>query len=274
VSTESGPGRYDVIGRTYSAQRQADPRLAALVAAAVGESSSVVNVGAGTGSYEPTWPGVVAVEPSSVMLAQRPPAAAPAVQAQAEALPFPDGAFDAALAVLTIQHWTDQRQGLEECARVARERVVIFTWDPESEGFWLVQEYLPEVIERDRRRFPRMGALAAVLGTIDVQPVPIPADCADGFLGAFWQRPEAYLDLAVRSSMSSLGGIGAADDRIERLRRDLASGDWERRHGDLLGRAELDIGYRLVVATPQSRFGAGFSVQKPGGPSPSPSRIA
>jgi SAM-dependent methyltransferase len=181
------------------------------------------------------------------MLAQRGHGSAPAIRAVAEALPFRDRSFDAALAVLTIHHWSNQRVGLEECARVARQRVVIFTWDPNAEGFWLVQDYFPEILALDRRIFPSLAMVADILRTVDVRTVPIPADCVDGFLGAYWRRPEAYLDPAIRDGISSFSRIDPASSLV-RLRDDLMSGAWEQRHANLLDRADLDIGYRLVVA--------------------------
>jgi SAM-dependent methyltransferase len=239
---------YDAIGRSYSMRRQADPRLAARVHALIGGDSTILNVGAGTGSYEPVRSGVVAVEPSTVMLSQRPPSAAPAVRAVAEALPFQDQAFDVVLAILTVHHWNDQRRGLEECARVAQKRVVILTWDPGSEGFWLVRDYFPEILAIDRRIFPSMELLSTVFGPIDVQPLPIPGDCVDGFLGAYWLRPEAYLDEEVRAGISTFGRLTSIDPELGRLERDLASGNWERRNAELRHRSDLDVGYRLVIA--------------------------
>jgi len=239
--------RYDAIGHSYSARRQPDPGLAARLDALIGDST-VLNVGAGTGSYEPVRSGVVAVEPSTVMLSQRPPSAAPAVQAVAEALPFQDQAFDVVLAILTVHHWSDQRRGLEECARVARDRVVILTWDPDAEGFWLVRDYFPDILAIDRRVFPSMELLRAVLGPIDVQPLPIPRDCVDGFLGAFWLRPEAYLDEEVRAGISAFSRLTSIGPQLERLEHDLVSGDWERRNAELRHRTDLDVGYRLVMA--------------------------
>lgn len=154
----------------------------------------MLNVGAGAGAYEPHERRVVAAEPSAVMVAQRPPSAAPAVRARAEALPFADRAFEAVLATLTLHHWSDQRRGLHECRRVARDRVVLLTWDPGGPGFWLVRDYFPEIADLDRESFPTIAALCAMLGRdAEVIPVPIPADCTDGFLGAYWRRPEAYL---------------------------------------------------------------------------------
>jgi SAM-dependent methyltransferase len=239
---------YDAIGRSYSMRRQPDPRLAARLDALIGCDNTVLNVGAGTGSYEPVRSGVVAVEPSTVMLSQRGASAAPAVRAVAEALPFRDQAFDVVLAILTVHHWNDQRRGLEECARVARDRVVILTWDPGAEGFWLVWDYFPEILAIDRQIFPSMELLRAVFGSIDVQPLPIPGDCVDGFLGAYWQRPEAYLDESVRAGISAFSRLASIDPQLERLERDLASGTWERRNVGLRHRADLDVGYRLVVA--------------------------
>ncbi|MDQ3673692.1 MAG: class I SAM-dependent methyltransferase [Gemmatimonadota bacterium] len=238
---------YDAIGRSYSTRRQPDPRLAARLDALIG-NGSVLNVGAGTGSYEPVRSGVVAVEPSAVMLGQRPHSAAPAVRAVAEALPFKDRAFDVVLAILTVHHWNYQRRGLEECARVARDRVVILTWDPDAEGFWLVRDYFPEILVIDRLIFPPMELLTAVLGPIDVQPFPIPGDCVDGFLGAYWQRPEAYLNEEVRAGISTFSRLKSIEPQLERLERDLTSGNWERRNAELRHHADLDVGYRLVVA--------------------------
>jgi SAM-dependent methyltransferase len=243
---------YDAIGRSYSTRRQPDPRLAAPLHALIGHDSSVLNVGAGTGSYEPARDGVVAVEPSSVMLGQRPASAAPAVRAVAEALPFHDRAFDVVLAILTVHHWDDQSRGLEECARIARDRVVILTWDPDAEGFWLVRDYFPEILAIDRQIFPSMELLGAVLGPIEAHPLPIPCDCVDGFLGAYWQRPEAYLDEEVRAGISTFSRLESIHPQLERLERDLASGAWERRNADLRHRADLDLGYRLVTAEPHS----------------------
>ena len=239
---------YDVIGRSYSTRRQPDPRLVARLDALIACDTTVLNVGAGTGSYEPPRSGVVAVEPSTVMLNQRPLSSAPAVRAIAEALPFQDDAFDVVLAVLTLHHWNEQRRGLEECARVARDRVVILTWDPDAEGFWLVRDYFPDILAIDRQIFPSMHLLRAALGPLDVQPVPVPWDCVDGFLGAYWRRPEAYLDAEVRGHISTFGRLANIDSRLERLANDLRSGAWERRNPELRGLAELDVGYRLVVA--------------------------
>ena len=245
--TGGGSNEYEQIGGGYAERRRADPRLARLIAEALGEAGSVVNVGAGTGSYEHAARGTVAVEPAAVMIAQRAPAAAPCVRAFGEQLPFHDATFDAGLAVLTIHHWSDWRAGLRELVRVTRRRVVISTWDPDCDGFWLVRDYMPVMLERDRRRFPGLGALREELGDIQVQPVLIPHDCTDGFLGAYWRRPAAYLDPTIRAGISSFARPDL-DAGLARLGADLADGAWARKHGDLLERTEIDVGYRLVVA--------------------------
>lgn len=245
------PPHYDTLGVGYARTRRPDPRIAAQLHAALGDAHRVLNVGAGTGSYEPADRDVVAAEPSRVMLRQRPAGSAPALQARAEALPFGDGAFDAVLGVLTLHHWADQAAGLAECARVARSRVVLLTWDPESDGFWLVRDYLPAFLALDRRQFPTLAAIRAALGgdaTIDVAPLPVPRDCADGFLGAYWARPHAYLDADVRAGISSFARAGAeASAGLDRLRADVESGAWEQRHAALRDRDTLDVGYRVVV---------------------------
>ena len=238
---------YDEIGRTYASTRRPDPRVEAAIRLALGDAASVVNVGAGAGSYEPPQT-VLAVEPSAAMIAQRPAGAAPAVQAAAEQIPLADGACDAALAVLTIHHWADPQRGVREMRRVAG-RVVILTWDPDhAEAFWLVRDYLPESAALDRRRMPAIGAVSAWMGGAEVMPVPVPHDCVDGFFGAFWRRPEAYLDPRVRAGMSNLSRLGPPVGRaVAALRADLESGAWRERNRDLLGLDELDLGYRLLA---------------------------
>jgi SAM-dependent methyltransferase len=241
--------RYDAIGRTYTATRGTDPRIAARIWDALGDARTVVNVGAGTGSYEPTDRDVTAVEPSAVMIAQRPPGAAPAVQASAEALPFDDASFDAAMAVLTLHHWSDLRAGCAELRRVARDRVVVFSWDPIYVGrMWLGPEYFPRYSREDAEGFPSLAEQAAALGA-EAEVVPIPWDCRDGFFSAFWRRPEAYLDPAVRAGISTMAKRSEDElaEGLARLRAELESGAWARRHADLLERDELDLGYRLLV---------------------------
>lgn len=242
---------YDRIGRTYAQTRRPDPRIARQISEALGDARSVVNVGAGTGAYEPRDRDVVAVEPSSVMLRQRPLDAAPAVQGSAEDIPFADGAFDAALAVLTMHHWSDWRKGVAEMRRVARRRIVMLTFDPAYiADYWLVRDYLPEIAVRDEQRFPPLATVAEALGDAREVPVPIADDCSDGFLCATWKRPLAYLDETARANISAFdqldpGTLGAA---LARLERDVADGTWAARNADLLARDEADFGYRLLVA--------------------------
>jgi SAM-dependent methyltransferase len=243
---------YDAIGRGYGVHRRPDPRIAAAIVDALGPAGRLVNVGAGAGSYEPRDRPVVAVEPSREMIRQRRPGSAPVVQASATALPFRDAAFDAALAVLTVHHWPDRARGLAELMRVAH-RAVILTWDPASSGFWLVEDYLPEITMVDRPIFPDMGELRRVLGPIEVRPVPVPHDCVDGFLGAYWRRPHAYLDAGVRGAISTFGKVANLEAPLQRLRRDIEDGTWARRYGHLMDRTELDLGYRLIVASGEGR---------------------
>jgi SAM-dependent methyltransferase len=241
---------YDTIGIGYRALRRPDPRIAATIIDALGPATSVVNVGAGAGSYEPTDRLVVAVEPSREMIGQRPAVAAPVVQASATALPFRTGAFDAALAVLTVHHWPDRARGLAELRRVVRDRVVILTWEPDAAPFWLIEDYFPELVAIDREIFSTRGEMERDLGPVEWRPVPIPHDCVDGFLGAYWRRPHAYLDPAVRGAISTFSKIGDVEPGLARLRNDLENGAWTRRHGPLLTRPEVDLGYRLVVSGP------------------------
>jgi SAM-dependent methyltransferase len=238
---------YDQIGIGYSDYRRPDARIAARIEAALGPCRSVLNVGAGAGSYEPRNRSVTAVEPSAEMIRQRPREAVRAIQADAERLPFADRSFDAALAILTIHHWPDKVRGLAEMRRVARERVVILTWDPEHPAFWLIRDYLPQIREIDRRDFPTLRELEGALGPIEAEALAIPADCADGFLGAYWRRPAAYLDPRVRAAISIFSKLDATI-ALARLEADLADGTWNARYGELLTRTELDVGYRLVVA--------------------------
>ena len=236
---------YDRIGVTYSNTRTADPRIAELIAAALGDAKSVVNVGAGTGSYEPTDRHVEAVEPSRKMIAQRPVSSAPAVCAPAENLPFDNDSFDAAMAVLTIHHWNDQQKGLKELKRVARKRIVILTFDPQARP-WPTQ-YFPELAELDAETMPTIESLTRLLGPSKVQAVPIPHDCQDGFLYSYWRRPQAYLDEKLRSGSSSFWKIADVAAGLGNLKRDLETGDWHRRYSDMLDQDAYDAGYRLVV---------------------------
>lgn len=240
---------YDRIGRRYAQRRQPDPRIAARVTRALGDARTIVNVGAGSGSYEPRDRQVVAIEPSDVMIMQRPREAAPVVRGVAEALPFSNNQFDAALAVLTVHHWTDANRGLAELQRVAR-RQVIFTWDPKHLArFWFARDYLPEAVALDAG-FTTLEPTLELLGAATVEPVLVPQDCQDGFFAAYWRRPEAYLDPDVRAGISGFGilDLSLVERALELLADDLATGKWYRRNEQLLELDEIDLGYRLVIA--------------------------
>ncbi|MBV9802373.1 MAG: class I SAM-dependent methyltransferase [Solirubrobacterales bacterium] len=241
---------YDRIGGSYLLGRREDPRIAEAIREALGDAGSVLNVGAGAGAYEPRDRRVIAVEPSATMIARRPPGAAPAVRAIAERLPFADDEFDAAMGVLTIHHWTDRRRGLAELQRVARDRIVLFMRDPDACRWWWLYEYFPATERLVAGRETRLEDLAAVLGPLETIPVPVPADCRDGFEAAFWRRPHAYLDPEVRATMPVLALIPELDRRagVRALRADLETGEWQRRWGHLLQCDELDLGYRVVIA--------------------------
>ena len=242
---------YDTIGATYTVTRRTEPRIAEQVWAALGDARTVLNVGAGTGSYEPTDRDVTAAEPSALMRAQRPAGAAPCVAAAAESLPFEDQSFDAAMAFATVHHWPDPIAGLREMRRVAR-RVVVFTHDSSDTGwlhrFWLTRDYLPEVADLLVGR-PSLTELAGAIGA-RIEPVLIPWDCVDGFFEAYWRRPEAYLDESVRRGVSVWARVGpdAEQRAVCSLRNDLASGRWAERNRDLDDLDAAELGLRLLVA--------------------------
>ena len=242
---------YDTIGATYTVTRRTDPRIAARIWAALGDARTVVNVGAGTGSYEPSDRDVIGVEPSALMRSQRHAGAAPCLAAVAERLPFEDGSFDAAMAISTVHHWQDPIAGLRELRRVAR-RVVVFTHDTTSTGwlerFWLIRDYLPEVAGLLDGR-PSLTEQARAIGA-RIEPVLIPWDCVDGFFEAYWRRPEAYLDEQVRRTVSVWTRVGWEAERraVRSLRDDLASGRWTERNRDLVDLEAAELGLRLLVA--------------------------
>jgi SAM-dependent methyltransferase len=246
----SGVEHYERHGRDYAAARDTDPRIAALIHAALGGARTVVNVGAGSGSYEPADRHVIAIEPAAAMRAARPRHLAPAIDAVAEALPLDGDSVDAAMAVITIQHWADPAAGLRELRRVARGPVVVVTFDPDRFGDHWLMEYAPETLPDDRARFPAIDFVAETLGGARVEPVPIPADCRDGFLEAYYGRPEAFLDESVRRSQSIWPRLppGVEDRAIASLAADLSSGRWDARHGHLRTAPEYHGALRLVVS--------------------------
>lgn len=237
---------YDSIGIDYAQLRKPDPRIAAAIQTALGQAETVLNVGAGTGSYEPIDRQVTAVEPSLEMIRQRSPSAARVIQASAEDLPFDNDAFDASMAILSIHHWPNKEVGLREMRRVTRGRIVLLTFDP-SQRPWLT-DYLPELATLDEAQMPAMSDYRRWLGAVTVVPVLVPHDCSDGFLYAYWRRPEAYLDARIRSGSSSFRAIDNAATGLQKLRQDLETGAWQRRYAELLTRDAYDAGYRLVVA--------------------------
>ncbi len=251
----TGSAKYDRIGQGYGVARREDPRIAAAVERGLGAARGVVNVGAGTGSYEPGDREVTAVEPSAVMIAQRPTTSAPVLQAAAEALPLDDDSVDAAMAIVSDHHWEDRPAGIKEMRRVARDRVVIVNVDPATiADFWLTRDYLTGFGRLVPERYLEPGyweaELRELLGEVAIEPIALAADCSDGLCVAWWRRPEAYLEPAVRAGISVFQLLPEEEVReaLERLRRDLDDGTWATRNADLLERQELDVGLRLVVA--------------------------
>lgn len=237
---------YDTIGLNYADLRKPDPRIAQAIRGALGNARTILNVGAGSGSYEPADREVTAVEPSLAMIRKRSPGMAPVVQASADSLPFADKSFDASMAVLTLHHWPDKAAGLMEMMRVTRARIVLVTFDPAWRP-WLT-DYLPQLAALDERQMPTMQDYANWLGEIEVAPLMVPHDCTDGFLYAYWRRPEAYLDPRIRSGSSSFWAIGDLDAGLAKLADELTSGEWDRRYGHLRECDAYDAGYRLVIA--------------------------
>lgn len=237
---------YDTIGVNYSDLRKPDTRIEAVISNALGSARTVLNVGAGTGSYEPADRTVRAIEPSAEMIRQRTALAAPVIQGYAENLPFDDDSFDASMAVLTVHHWTDKEKGLNEMRRVTRGPVVVLTYDPAFRAFWLL-DYFPELVALDEGQMPKLTEYAQWLGPVTISPVPIPHDCTDGFLSSYWRRPAAYLDPKIRAAMSSFWKVGDVSGALGRLEKDLESGAWAQRNSSLLELDACDCGYRLVV---------------------------
>jgi SAM-dependent methyltransferase len=239
--------KYDTIGSNYAELRKPDPRVARIIERALGPAQTVLNVGAGTGSYEPAGRAVTAVEPSGEMIRKRGPAAAKAIQANADDLPFADKSFDASMAILTIHHWPDKEAGLREMRRVTRGPIVLLTFDP-SHRPWLT-DYVPELAALDETQMPILSDYERWLGPVQITPVLVPHDCSDGFLYAYWRRPAAYLDPYKRSGSSSFWAVRNAEAGLQKLKQDIETGAWERRYAELLALDEYDAGYRLVVTS-------------------------
>ena len=242
---------YDQLGRGYGDVRRPDPRIAAHIEAALGDARTVLNVGAGTGSYEPADREVTAVEPSGEMIAQRSAGSAPVVQASAEDLPFDDDSFDAAMAVLTVHHWADLEAGLKEVRRVTRQRFLIVAFDPSAlANLWITRDYFPEMLGLKRQSPVESTELASMLAATTSSSIPVPRDCTDHFFAALWARPEMLFEEEVVGPMWVWQSISEATRREgrERLAADLESGAWDQRYGHLRKRQELDVGLRLVVS--------------------------
>jgi SAM-dependent methyltransferase len=249
----AGDANYAAIGRDYSRYRQAEPAIAQKIEEVLGSARAVLNVGAGAGSYEPLTRGVTAVEPSASMRAQRPAHLSVALDAVAEQLPFADGEFDAAMATFTVHQWTDLAAGLGEMRRVTKGPVVILSCDPLLvQRFWL-NDYAPDVLAAEARRYPPLDRMGKLLGgRIDVLPVPIPLSCSDGFNEAYYGRPEQFLDDGARLACSAWSFVSptVAAGYIDHLHRDLKSGSWDRQYGHLRTHAEFEGSLRLIVARP------------------------
>jgi SAM-dependent methyltransferase len=243
---------YDRFGQKYSGQRRTDPRIAAYVKEALGDAQTILNVGAGAGSYEPEGRYVIAVEPSATMRAQRmAQQKVPAINAKADALPFDDGAFDATMAMVTVHHWPDMAKGLKELRRVTKNQVIIMTFDPDSlDLFWNVH-YFPELIAVEKARYPTLDFIRQALGgESEVIPVPIPLDCVDGFQEAYYGRPEAFLQKEVRMSQSAWGFLSPEVEAriVQKLADELASGEWDRKYGHYRTQPTFTCALRLVIA--------------------------
>ncbi len=237
---------YNTIGVNYSDLRKPDSRIEMVIRSHLGAAKTILNVGAGAGSYEPADRQVTAIEPSLEMIRQRSSSATAVIQGYAENLPFDDKSFDASMAVLTVHHWADKQKGLEEMRRVTRGPVVILTFDPSHQGSWLT-DYIPELVKLDEVIMPRMADYGDWLGPVEIAAVPIPHDCSDGFLYAYWRRPAAYLDPKITAAMSSFWTIDTIYEGLKKLQSDLDTGTWTQRYSELLTLDECDVGYRLVT---------------------------
>ncbi|MBW2409762.1 MAG: class I SAM-dependent methyltransferase [Deltaproteobacteria bacterium] len=242
---------YDKIGTQYSQYRKPDSRIAAAILREIGDRQKILNLGAGVGAYEPLDRNVVALEPSKVMISHRSAHTARVVQGRAESLPFRDNTFEITMAVLTVHHWSDIEKGLREALRVAQKQVILLTWIGFVEDFWLV-DYLPQIKEIDEGLFYSVAQLEDILGPVRVIPIPIPHDCTDGFLCAYWRRPHFYLDEAARRAISTFARIKDIHEGLRCLEKDLESGLWQDRYRYLLNKESMDFGYRLVISADQA----------------------
>lgn len=239
---------YDDIGVDYAVTRSTDPRIAAQLYVELQGATRIVNIGAGAGSYEPENVDLVAVEPSAKMIAQRKHGSHPVEQAFAEALPFADNSFSHAMTVLSMHHWTDRPRAFNEINRVATDKFVALTWNPDADPFWLTRDYFPEIHEMDRPIFPALEEFKLHFDEVQMRPLQIPSDCQDGFFAAFWKRPEAYLRQEVRQAMSPFSKVKNLAAGLQKLEEDLAIGAWAKKNQAILDLSSLDVGYVLISA--------------------------
>ena len=238
---------YDHIGKGYSSNRKSDPKIALQVFSKLIGAKKILNIGAGTGSYEPKNVNLIAVEPSAEMIAQRSSAAHPVIQAIAEELPFEANSFSHTMTVLSMHHWTDRKKAFNEINRVTSDAFVAVTWNPESKPFWLTRDYFPEIFEADKKIFPTPSDFEECFDDVQIAPLLIPENCMDGFLAAYWKRPEAYLNPELRKSISTFGKLNDCSIGLERLEKDISSGDWEKKNRSILDSSALDVGYIIVT---------------------------
>jgi len=238
---------YDEIGLNYSIGRKSDAYIAAQINSELQGSDSILNIGAGSGSYEPKSVNLTAVEPSNAMIRQRIPGSHPVCKAKAEYLPFADKSFSHTMTILSMHHWSDRKQALTEISRVTEKRFIAVSWDPGDNLFWLTRDYFPEIYEIDRQIFPQIDEFYESFEKVTVKTLPIPADCRDGFMAAYWRKPHAYLDKQVREGISTFHKISNIDDGLYKLEKDLKSGIWQQKYADLLKLKFIDVGYKIIV---------------------------
>ena len=240
---------YDQIGINYAQKRKSDPRIAAQILDRLQGVEKILNIGAGTGSYEPANMDLVALEPSLEMIKQRSADAHPVIQGVAESLPFEDNSFSHALTILSMHHWKNQAKAFQEINRVVTDQFIAVSWNPKSTGFWFTRDYFPEIVEMDQHTFPSIELFEQHFNDVKVEPLLIPEDCVDGFLAAYWKRPEAYLDQNVRNSISSFSKLDHIEERLQRLETDIKSGAWHQQNQTILHQSELDAGYIIISAS-------------------------
>ena len=239
---------YDEIGIHYSVTRCTDPQIAEQLYPKLAGAKRIVNIGAGTGSYEPENVDLVAVEPSAEMISQRKPTAYPVKQASAEKLPLEDNSFSHVMTILSMHHWKDRPRAFSEINRIATEKFIAITWDPESEPFWLTRDYFPEIYEMDKAIFPKLDQFEKFFDDVEISTLQIPHDCQDGFFAAFWRRPAAYLSSQVRQATSPFSKVKNLEASLQRLEADLKNGAWAEKNQVIIDAASLDAGYRLITA--------------------------